>query len=70
MTEAKVKKGIPLHKSYFLNCGGLFPSVYGGKITEIANLFLQGADTFSQGQMLALISQKDFGGRSPIDIAW
>ena len=71
MTEAaKVKTGIPLNKSYFLNSGGLYPSVYAGKITEIASLFLSGSDTFSQGQILALISQKDFGGRSPIDIAW
>ena len=44
---ARVKKGIPLHKGYFLQSGGLFPSVYTGKITEIAHLFLQGSDTFS-----------------------
>ena len=55
----KVKKGIPLQKSYFLNAGGLFPLVYAGKITEIASIFLQGSDNFSQGQLLQLISQKD-----------
>ena len=54
--QKKVKKGIPLKKSFFLNAGGLFPMVYAGKITEIASIFLQGSSTFSQGQMLQLIS--------------
>lgn len=30
---------IPLRKELFLNCGGLFPATYAGKITHIADLF-------------------------------
>ena len=40
VNQAKVKKGIPLKKSYFLQAQGLFPTVYAGKITDIANIFL------------------------------
>ena len=47
--EKDIKKGIPLNKSHFINAGGLFPSVYAGKITEIAQTFQQGSDQFSQG---------------------
>lgn len=49
VSVAKVKKGIPLCKSKFLDNGGLFPMVYAGKITEIANIFLQGSGNLSQG---------------------
>lgn len=67
-----MKKGIPLSKSLFENAGGLFPSVYAGKITNIASIFLQNnkEDAFSQGQVLQLISQRDQGGRTPVDISW
>ena len=68
--EAKIKRGIPLDKNQFLDCGGLFPIVYAGKITQIAQLFQQSASEFSQGQVLALITQRDNLGRTPIDIAW
>lgn len=37
--EKQVNKGIALKKNSFLDCGGLFPVVYAGKITEIATLF-------------------------------
>jgi len=37
--EKYIKQGIPLRKSGFLDCGGLFPIVYAGKITDIATLF-------------------------------
>ncbi len=37
--EKQIKKGIPLMKSQFLDCGGLFPIVYSGMITQIAALF-------------------------------
>jgi len=32
-TERKIKQGIPLNKGNFLDCGGIFPTVYAGKIT-------------------------------------
>ena len=56
LNQVKVKKGIPLKKSYFLQAQGLFPTVYAGKITEIATIFLQGSQKFSQGQLLQLIT--------------
>ena len=43
VNQNKVKKGIPLKKSYFLQAMGLFPTVYAGKVTEIATIFLQGS---------------------------
>ena len=57
-------------KSQFLDCNGLFPIVYSGMITQIAALFQQSSSDFSQGQVLALITQRDNLGRTPIDIAW
>ena len=69
-TEAQIKRGIPLSKNQFLDCGGLFPIVYAGKITKIAQIFQQSSSDFSQGQILALITQRDNLGRTPIDIAW
>ena len=47
-SEAQIKKGIPLQKNQFLDCAGLFPVVYAGKITQIASLFQQSSE-FSQG---------------------
>ena len=67
--ESQIKKGVPLYKSEFLDCGGLFPVVYAGKITHIASQFQQSQE-ISQGQVLALITQRDNLGRTPIDIAW
>ena len=54
--ERQVKQGIPLAKGDFLDCGGIFPTVYAGKITNIASLFQQSSNEFSQGQVLALIT--------------
>ena len=45
--EKLIKQGIPLQKSQFLDCGGIFPTVYAGKITEIASLFQGSTDEFS-----------------------
>ena len=67
--EKSIKRGVPLQKNAFMDCGGLFPTVYAGKITEIASLFQQSNSDFSQGQVLALITQRDNLGRTPIDIA-
>ena len=67
--EQHIKRGIPLQRNQFMDCGGLFPIVYAGKITEIAQIFQQSSE-FSQGQVLALITQRDNLGRTPIDIAW
>ena len=47
--EKMIKKGIPLQKSAFLDCDGLFPIVYAGQITHIATLFQQSGSEFSQG---------------------
>jgi hypothetical protein len=30
---------IPLRKEFFLDAGGLFPDVYAGRLTRIADLF-------------------------------
>ena len=68
--EKQIKQGVGLGKSDFLDCGGLFPTVFAGKITSIAGLFQQSSQEFSQGQVLALITQRDNQGRSPIDVAW
>lgn len=68
--EKQIKQGVALNKNDFLDCGGIFPAVYAGKITNIAGLFQQSSEEFSQGQVLALITQRDNQGRSPIDIAW
>ena len=46
-TEAQIKRGIPLSKNQFLDCGGLFPIVYAGKITKIAQIFQQSSSDFS-----------------------
>ena len=61
---------IPLRKELFLNCGGLFPATYAGKITHIADLFQQQQGHFPQGECLKLIYQRDQAGRTPLDIAW
>ena len=45
--EKVINKGILLNKSHFLNAGGLFSSVYTGKITEIAQTFHSNTDEFS-----------------------
>jgi hypothetical protein len=37
--EDKVNVGIPLQKHLFTDTGGLFKSVYAGKITAIAGYF-------------------------------
>lgn len=38
-SDGNINITIPLRKDQFLNSGGLFPDVYAGKITYIADLF-------------------------------
>ena len=66
----KINISIPLRKHLFMNSGGLFPSVYAGTITQIAHQFQQQQGKFPQGEALQLITQRDQGGRTPLDIAW
>jgi hypothetical protein len=40
-SEHNVNITIPLRKDQFLSQGGLFPLVYAGKLTHIADLFQQ-----------------------------
>ena len=68
--DKQVNVGIPLRKSQFEYSGGLFPSVYAGKITAIADLFHNKHKEMSQTEILTLINQRDQGGRTPGDIAW
>lgn len=69
-SEQKVDIKIPLKKGLFLNAGGLFPKVYYGQLTHIADLFQQQQGKFPQGEALQLVTQRDQGGRTPLDIAW
>lgn len=39
--DQKVNITIPLKKEQFLNVGGLFPDVYAGRLTSIADRFQQ-----------------------------
>lgn len=38
-SDSNINITIPLRKDQFLNAGGLFPDVYTGKLTYIADLF-------------------------------
>lgn len=69
-SDHNVNITIPLRKQLFLAAGGLFPDVYAGRLTHIADLFQQQQGRFPQGEALQLITQRDQGGRTPLDIAW
>ena len=55
-SEHNVNITIPLRKELFLGSGGLFPLVYAGKITHIADLFQQQQGRFPQGEALSIIT--------------
>jgi hypothetical protein len=40
-SDHKVDIKIPLRKHLFMNAGGLFPYVYAGRLTHIADIFQQ-----------------------------
>ena len=57
---------IDLHKDQFLGCNGIFQEVHAGLLTRIVERF----QTLGTNDVLQLVTQRDDGGRTPLDIAW
>jgi len=50
---------ISLNKAWFENQGGLYPDVFKGRLTKIADLFQRMSGKMSQSDALQLICQRD-----------
>mmetsp|Transcript_10651 Transcript_10651/g.10755 ORF Transcript_10651/g.10755 Transcript_10651/m.10755 type:complete len:85 (+) Transcript_10651:27-281(+) len=56
---------VDLKKDLFLQSSGIFLEVYGGFLTKIVYRFQE----LGNNDVLQLVSQRDEGGRTPLDIA-
>ena len=68
--EERLNITIDLNPKFFQNLqGGIFQLVNAGKLTEIVRRVTEGGRKMNKNDLLALVLQRDQGGRTPIDLA-